>query len=172
MISGIHVEVFLAGMYALFLVGVSFLLELLARHTHRRSERYRKSGFVYFQKLDQWECPMGRQLVRVETDFQRRVAYYRAPAHACNACSLKKNCTDSDDGRLLESRLDSWLESELCRFHRGISLSLLLLATVLLAAESFRHTEPRDVLFLSCLLVPIGMVETKLFASFLSRQRS
>lgn len=170
MISGVHVEVLFVASYAIFLVGIAFVLEVLARHSRRRSERYRNSGFVYFQKTDHWECPAGRQLTHVETDHQCRIAYYRAPSHACNACSLKTNCTDSDDGRLLESRLDSWLESELRRFHRGISLALLLLATVLLLAESLRCSKPREVLIVGTLLIPVGMIETKLIASFLTRQ--
>jgi len=172
MISGVHFEVVLAASYAIFLVGVAFVLELLARHSHKRSARYRNSGFVYFQKLDLWECPAGRQLLRTETDYLHRVVHYRAPADDCNACSLKNNCTDSDDGRLLESRLDSWLESELRRFHRGISLTLLLLATIILIAEAARHPAPRELLIVSCLLVPVAIAETKLFVSFLTRQES
>ena len=34
MIHGIHIEVLLAGGYALLLVGVSVILELVARHAH------------------------------------------------------------------------------------------------------------------------------------------
>jgi hypothetical protein len=170
MIAGVHNEVLLAVGYATFLVGVAFALEVLARHSHKRSELYRNAGFVYRQKLDLWECPMRRQLLRAETDYQRRIVHYRAPAEACNACSLKNNCTDSNDGRRLEARLDSWLESELRRFHRGISLALLLLATVILLAEAVRHTEPRELTLVGCLLVPVGIVETKLFSSFLARQ--
>jgi hypothetical protein len=170
MISGIHIEVLLAAGYAVFLVGVAFLLEILARHSHKRSEHYRNSGFVYRQKMDLWECPAGRQLTRTEVDYERRIVRYRAPADACNACSLKNNCTDSNDGRVLESRLDSWIESELRRFHRGISLTLLLLATVILLAEMVRHVEPRELALVVWLLVPVGIAEMKLFASFLTRQ--
>jgi len=115
MIAGVHNEVLLAFGYAAFLAGVGFALELLARHSHKRSELYRNAGFVYRQKLDLWECPVGRQLLRIETDYQRRIVHYRAPAEACNACSLKNNCTDSNDGRRLDTSLDSWLESELRR---------------------------------------------------------
>ena len=169
MISGVHIEVLLAVGYAIFLIGVAVVLEVLARHSHKRSDRYRNSGFVYFQKMDLWECPAGRQLIRTEIDYQRRIVHYRAPADACNACSLKNNCTDSDHGRLLESRLDSWVESELRRFHRGISLALLLLATVILVAASVRHAEQRELVIIGSFLVPIGITETKLFASFVTR---
>jgi hypothetical protein len=172
MISGVSVEVILAAGYTLVLVAVAFVLELLARHSHERSERYRNSGFVYFERMDVWECPAGRQLTRADVDYQRRVLHYRAPADACNACALKSHCTDSNDGRLLKTRMDSWVESELRRFHRGISLTLLLLATVILIAETVRHAEPRELFLLGCLLFPVGLTGAKLFASFLRRQGS
>lgn len=172
MISGVHIEVVLAATYAIFLAGVAFVLEHLARHSHKRSERYRNSGFVYFHEMDLWECPAGRQLLRIETDYQRRIVHYRAPAEACNACSLKNNCTDSNEGRVLNSHLDSWVESELRRFHRGISLVLLLLATIILVAEAVRHDAPRDLVIVGCLLIPVGVTGTKLFASFLTTQGS
>ena len=172
MISGVHIEVVLVATYAIFLVGVAFVLELLAQHSHKRSERYRNSGFVYFHEMDLWECPAGRQLLRTETDYQRRIVHYRAPADTCNACSLKNNCTDSNEGRLLNSHLDSWVESELRRFHRGISLVLLLLATIILVAEAVRHDAPRDLVIVGCLLLPVGLTGTKLFASFLTDQGS
>jgi hypothetical protein len=170
MIAGVHNEVLLAVAYAAFLAGVAFVLELVARHSHKRSELYRNAGFVYRQKMDLWECPVGRQLLRTETDYRRRIVHYRAPAETCNACSLKNNCTDSNDGRRLETRLDAWLESELRRFHRGISLALLLLATVMLLAEAVRHAEPRELALVGCLVVPVSIAETKLFSSFLVRQ--
>lgn len=172
MISGVHMEVVLAASYAIFLAGVAFVLEFLAEHSHKRSEGYRNSGFVYFQQMDLWECPAGRQLLRTETDHQRRIVHYRAPAVACNACSLKNNCTDSNEGRLLKRHLDSWVESELRRFHRGISLVLLLLAAIILVAEAVRHDAPGDLLVVGCLLLPVGLAGTKLFASFLTQQGS
>jgi hypothetical protein len=171
MISGVHVEVLLASGYAVFLVGLAFVLELLARHSHKRSEHYCNSGFVYLRKMDVWECPAGRQLTRADVDYDRRIVRYRAPADACNICSLKKNCTDSNEGRVLESHLDSWLESELRRFHRGISLTLLLLATIILVAEMVRHTALRELALIGCLLLPLAVVETKLFSLFLAHQR-
>jgi hypothetical protein len=72
----------------------------------------------------------------------------------------------------LKSHLDSWVESELRRFHRGISLALLLLATVILIAEAVRHAKPRELFLVGCLLVPVSLAETKLLASFLTRQGS
>ena len=170
MIWGLHLEVFLALAYALFLMGVAFLLERLARRSQKRAEGYRHSGFVYFRDLDYWECPAGHQLVQLHTDHQRRVTTYRAPASACNSCSLKLNCTDSNEGRLLERRLDCWLESELRQFHRAISCALLLLATVMLLAEIFRYPLLHDREALVGLLIPLGLAQVKLLPS-LGRRR-
>ncbi len=166
MIYGIHIEVVLASAYALLLVGVSLILEWLARHSHRRSEHYRNSGFVYRKKEDVWECPTGHHLTREQTDFERKIARYRAPAHKCNAYHCKKDCTDSDDGRLLESRMDSWLQSELRRFHQGVSLVLLLMASLILAAEMFRYHAVWEWVLLGALLLPVGLTGSRHFVSF------
>jgi len=165
MVGSLHLEVVLALIYSAFLMGVAFLLELLGRHSQRRSERYQNSGFIYFRDLDYWECPAGHQLVQLDTDHQRRVTRYQAPASACNSCSLKLNCTDSDSGRLLERRLDVWLESELRRFHRGISLTLLLLAATLLLVEAFRFAQPYDRWALVLLLVVVGFIKLNMVHS-------
>ncbi len=171
MISGIHTEVVLALGYAAFLGSAAFLLEFLARHSHKRSHNYANAGFVFFRERDVWECPAGKQLARADTDYRRNVVYYRAPADACNSCSLKHNCTDSDEGRLLEHRLDSWVESELRRFHRGISLVLLFLAVVILVVESFRFSAPGDRLALASLLVPATIAALKSGTSLRSGSR-
>ena len=166
MIGGVHVEVLLAAGYALLLVGVSAILEWLARHSHRRSEHYRHSGFLYKRREDVWECPTGHHLTREHTDFERHIARYRAPAHKCNACHCKGNCTDSDTGRVLESRQDSWVQSELRHFHRGVSLTLLLLAVLVLAVEILRNHGQREWIFLAVLLAGIGYSISKLWVSF------
>lgn len=171
MILGVHLEVFLAVVYALFLLAVALLLERLARRSQKRAEGYRNSGFIYFHELDYWECPAGQQLVQLNTDQQRRIAYYRAPADACNSCSLKLNCTDSDEGRLLERQLDTWVASELRRFHRGISLTLLLLAMFLLSAEIARFPQLRDREALVALLLPLGLAGWNLLPSLHRRNQ-
>jgi hypothetical protein len=45
-IFGVHLEVFLALSYAVFLVGAAFVLERLARRSQKRAEAYRNSGFI------------------------------------------------------------------------------------------------------------------------------
>jgi len=165
MIWRIHLEVFLALGYALFLMGVAFLLERLARRSQKRAEGYRNAGFIYFRDLDYWECPAGHQLVQLNTDHHRQITTYRAPASACNSCSLKLNCTDSEEGRVLERRWDTWIDSEIRRFHRGLSLALLLLATLILLAETYRYPHVRDREALVLFLMPLGYVQLQLLPS-------
>jgi hypothetical protein len=165
MIPGIHPEVLFAVGYALFLGAVAALLESLARHSHRRSQSYANAGFVFFQDRDLWECPAGRQLTRADVDYSHNIVYYRAPASACNTCVLKSNCTDSEEGRLLTHRPDSWLESELRRFHRGISLALLVLAVLILVVEAVRFSGPRNLLALGIVLIPSSVAASRLCAA-------
>jgi hypothetical protein len=168
MLSGIDIEVLLAGAYAIFLIIVAFSLELVARHTHRQAERSRLVGFKYDPQRDIWECPTGQKLTRIAFDHDRKLSRYRAPAAVCNACSLKQLCTGSDRGREIEHSPVSWLQSELARFHRGISLSLAMLAELLLIAEMIRHQRATEWLFLASILLPLTFFGTQLASAFFS----
>lgn len=172
MISGMHIEVLLAAAYAVFLAAVSLVLEVLARRSHKRSQHYRTFGFTYQEKMDQWECPAGNLLVRKDVDLERRVIRYGAQPHACNTCHLKERCTDSNQGRILETRTDSWVESELRRFHRGISLALLLLAAMILTIESARHNQTLELVVLGIPLAPITLLGLKLFVGFMAPRQN
>jgi hypothetical protein len=165
-----HPDVLMVSAYALLLVGVAIVLELVARQSHRLSEQFHVAGFTYHPRIDAWKCPTGQHLERKESDYGRRVVLYQAPAHLCNACHCKSACTDSDAGRQIEHRLDSWLRSELRRFHRGLSLVLLFLAVLLLAAETGRQDTSRDWLLLAVLLSLILAFGMRLLASFVARE--
>ncbi|HKV43971.1 MAG TPA: transposase [bacterium] len=169
MVSGVHIESLAVAGYAALLVLIAESLELVARFALRRADQYHTAGFTYHRGLDVWECPQGERLRRQATDHTWRVVRYRAPAHACNRCSVKPLCTDSDSGRELEHRPESWLESEIGRFHRGISLSLLFLAWLILALEMARHGQPQDLLLLGGLLVPITLLGMRQVSAFWSR---
>lgn len=158
MLRTIPIEVVLATGYALFLIAAAFALERMARHSHRRSKLYELAGFRFHRDFDRWECPAGQQLHRSEVDNERRVIRYKAPAHACNACRIKSQCTDSHTGREIEREIDSWLKSEIGRFHRGISLALLLLAASLLAIEAARYRQPQAELILGLPFVLVGLL--------------
>lgn len=150
-------ETVLALGYSGFLVAISGIFELLARHIHQRSERSTTAGFTYRRELDAWECPDGKTLQREFTDPQFKIIRYRAPAHHCNSCVFKFRCTDSTSGRVIEHRLESWMESGLYRFHRVLSVALLLLAGLILGIELLRAQELRSgaVIFTALIFVAI-----------------
>jgi hypothetical protein len=169
MTYGFHTDVLFGAIYAIFLVTLAVVLERVALGTHRISKQMEVTGFKYHTSHDRWECPTGRYLEHDQTDYHFRIVTYRAPAQVCNACNCRNNCTDSEDGRRIERRLDSWLQSELRRFHRGMSLVLLLLAGLILAAEMSSQDTYRDWLVILGLLLPIASCGTRLLTVFLAR---
>jgi len=162
----IHVEVFLATGYAAFLIGVSLGLDLLARHSHVRSERYRTAGFSYHHAHDAWICPEDQLLLRSEVDHDRRLVRYRGRPQICNHCPAKSDCTDSDDGREVVRAIDPWPHSEAGRFHRGISLAIVLIAALILTVELFRHHAPAELAILVAALVVVATVTWHLHRAF------
>ncbi len=159
-------EAILATAYAAFLAAAALGLDFAARHSHRRSGRYRTAGFRYRPELDGWECPEGEFLRRVHLDQSARVVRYRARAAVCNACPAKGSCTDSDEGREVVSPLDPWPHSEAGRFHRGLSVSMLVLAALVLAAATARNATPASVVVLLPSLLIVVLLAVRMLASF------
>jgi hypothetical protein len=162
----IHPEVLLAVGYAIFLLGVALGLDLLARHSHARSERYRTAGFTYHPSHDAWICPENQLLVRSEVDHERRLVRYRGRPQICNYCPTKAECTDSDEGREVVRAMDPWPHSEAGRFHRGISLAVALIAGLILAAESTRNHAPLELAVLGAVLAAVMLIAWHLHAAF------
>jgi hypothetical protein len=153
--QGVDVQIQLAAGYAIFLAFVAAILELAARHSHQRTRKIPIVGFSYHPELDIWKCPNGKHLYRTELRLESSVVRYRAQAHHCNDCPIKYRCTDSDEGRVIEVQPDSWLQSELRKFHRGLSLTLLVLADLILVLAMLRHNNAREqmILILSVLCI-------------------
>ena len=89
MIGGFHIEVLYTAGYAVLLVGIAFVLELLARRSHEMAEQIHVAGFSYHRELDVWKCPTGQHLGRSASDERRRIVVYQAPGHVCNVCHCK-----------------------------------------------------------------------------------
>jgi hypothetical protein len=134
-----HLESWLATGYVLLLLIIAAGLEWMGRHSHRRASQYHTGGFRFHKAADHWECPHGARLERAEIDNELRVIRYRAPARTCNGCPIKSLCTDSDTGRELSVSMDPWLSSAIGRFHRGMSLALLVLASLIMTIELLRQ---------------------------------
>jgi hypothetical protein len=168
-IAGIDAGAAMGAAYAIFLGLTALALELLARQSHRRAEQFHLFGFRYDAGLDAWHCPTGKRLERTEMRRDQRSIVYRAPAHHCNCCHRKAECTDSDAGRTIEHRLDSWLDSEVRRFHVGISLALLLLAALIVGIEFVMYRQMDDRAVLSVALIAVAIPGVRLGLPFFSR---
>ena len=151
-------ETLLAGAYSIALLVCAGALEWLSAHTHRRSLRYRTAGFEYQADHDVWVCPEGEDLRLHELDHERRLARYRARAHACNRCPLKERCTDSDEGREIVRPLDPWPHSEAGRFHRAIAVMLVVLAGLVAAVAMARNHGAAELGLLAGLLATCALV--------------
>jgi len=158
MLADFHLETLLATGYALLLLVIAAGLEMMGRHSHRRAGEYHHRGFRFHKHADHWECPHGARLERAEIDNELRVIRYRAPAHICNGCPIKAQCTDSDSGRELSVSLDPWLSSAIGRFHRGLSLTLLILAVLIMAIELVRHRSGPERWLLSAAVVALSLL--------------
>jgi Transposase DDE domain len=170
MIGPVHIEVALAAGYSGFLVIVAAGLEWFGRHSHRRSEQFRTAGFKYHGHLDVWECPCGHHLRPHYRDPVREVVRYRAPAHTCNACARKNECTDSNHGREIIHSSESWIETEAGKFHRVLSLTLLLLAALIMIAEMLRHPTFPEVLLPGSVLALVLTKGLSLARELLAKQ--
>src|SRR5581483_8858855 len=90
----------------------------------------------------------------------------RAHPSACNTCPLKSQCTDSDDGRELIHVQATWPHTEVARFHRGISLLLLLVALVVMAVVGVRHATEADLGVLIGPLALVGVTARRFWPAF------
>jgi len=151
-------EAVIAAGYAGTLLAFAITIDWLSAHTHRRSLRYRTAGFEYRQHEDAWVCPEGEHLWPHEVDHKRRIVRYRAKAHICNACPLKEHCTDSDEGREVVRPIDPWPHSEAGRFHRVISLTLVVLAALIATVGLARNHALADSATLSVLVVASALL--------------
>jgi hypothetical protein len=166
--SGISIEVAGACAYAIVLFGAALGLDWMAKHSNRRSGRYRTAGFEFKPEHDLWICPEGEELKRHSHDAHQRLVRYRASPQTCNACPAKDGCTDSNEGRELVQPLDSWPHSEAGKFHRGISVVLLALGVLVIAIAAVRNHEPAELLALGLALIPIAIALPRMLSSVLA----
>src|SRR5262249_40367938 len=61
-------------------------------------------------------------------DDRNKLAIYKAPAASCNACVLKAFCTPHDEGRRVYRSLATFHETDVGRFHRRLSLTVVAVA--------------------------------------------
>ncbi len=146
-------EVTLFCGYATALLLFACALDRLAQHSHARADRYRTAGFRYHPDHDAWVCPQDQMLWPTLYDEQKQLIRYRAKPSICNACPVKNDCTTSPRGREITRQTQPWPHSEAARFHRGLVLALIAIATSLLIATLARHHQPSE---LAIIAGPLG----------------
>ena len=114
--------------YLVVLWAGGWVLEFLARAHYHRAERHAHPGFSYDAELDRYECPQGELLTLDTLDDRNKLAIYKAPAASCNECVLKAFCTPYDEGRRVYRSLAAYHETDIGRFHRRLSLTIVAVA--------------------------------------------
>ena len=147
-----RIEFYVAIGYALSLALIALALEASARFAQRGSMSFSTAGFVYHRERDIWLCPRDQHLFPIFSEQKQTV--YRAPATACNSCPSKAACTDSNQGREIKRTEEVGLKSEMRRFHRAMSVTLLTLASILTLVDfAFAGTFWQRVALATILLV-------------------
>jgi hypothetical protein len=136
--ASVSLECVLMLGYALALALIALLLEWTGRHAHRRSLGVSTVDFTYDPAQDVWKRPQDQHLFPTFSDSTKGITIYRAPAHACNSCISKAACTDSSRGREIERSTLGDVEHGMNKFHRALSLTLLVLASLIIVVELFR----------------------------------
>jgi hypothetical protein len=163
--ASVPLEFILMLGYAVSLAFMALFLEWAARYAHRRSLGASTAGFTYHPDRDIWKCPEDQHLFPIFSDSTKGVVIYRAPAAACNSCRSKAACTDSDHGRQIEQRSLHGIEYGMQRFHRAISLTLLVLASLILTIELFRASGIYPRIVLTSVLVLFSLIVQHLCTS-------
>jgi hypothetical protein len=150
--TSFSLETVLMLAYAVLLGLVALVLEVAARHAHRRSLETPNIGFTYHAERDVFRCPENQHLFPVFSHPAGPSTVYRAPASTCNACRSKHACTDSNEGREVHRHHPNLMQAGMQRFHRAFSITLLVLACLLLLVELFRAPGVRDKLLVAAVL--------------------
>jgi transposase len=83
-----------------------------------------KTGYLgsnhvtYDPQRDVYICPQGQPLRRRTNEYTSRKVEYRARAEDCNACSLKAQCTPSNQGRIVHRQFDEEYLDRVRAYHK------------------------------------------------------
>lgn len=126
-----ELESWLIVVYVTVVLAAARLFEVLARGHFERAHRHAEQGFEYVADEDHYRCPEGERLSLHVRDEPKRLAIYRAPAWRCNGCALKESCTPHEEGRHVYRSLAAWIETDVGRFHRRLSLLMFAVGAML-----------------------------------------
>jgi transposase len=74
--------------------------------------------FTYDAQRDVYTCPQGQLLHFRTNEYTSRKVEYRAKAEDCNRCSLKEQCTPSNNGRVVHRNFDEDYLDRVRAYHK------------------------------------------------------
>jgi hypothetical protein len=134
-------EVWLMLAYVMIVFVGARIIEALARAHLDRATRPADEGFEYRADEDRYDCPGGERLALHSLDASRQLAVYQALPHQCENCPLKAACAPHGYGRRIYRSLATWAESDVGRFHAGISLLMFAAGGVLTAVGFWKWSD-------------------------------
>jgi len=134
----VDVELWLILAYVFGVLIGARLIEALAKAHFARARRHAEHGFEYVEPRDHYRCLGGATLTLDSIHDAERMAIYRAPVEHCGGCQLKPQCAPREASRRVYRSLATWAESDVGRFHQGLSILMFVVAFVLSVAGLWR----------------------------------
>jgi len=149
----VDVELWLILAYVAGVLIGARILEALAKAHYSRSQRYAEHGFEYMPPRDEYHCLGGATLTLDTIHENERVAIYRAPVEHCGGCRLKPQCVPLEGSRRIYRSLATWAETDVGRFHQGVSVLLFAAGGVLSLAGIWQWRGQPGIGYLALALV-------------------
>ena len=115
-------NVWLVAVYALIMLAVAWVVDVLGSRSARHSMSWRHADFVYHDDVDGWRCHEDQWLWPTAFDPDKRVIRYEGAHAICGRCPSKDSCSPTPGPREITRPVDPWPYSDAGRFHRGVGL--------------------------------------------------
>lgn len=156
------VTVLLVSGYAFVLLLVAWGFDRMGQRSAEKAAQWRTGNFIYHSDQDAWKCHQDEWLYPASFDPDKRVIRYAGQHAICGRCPIKDECSPSPGPRELTRAIDPWPHSESGRFHRGISLCIVVIGVFLPAAMLLGAHDAADVVILVSTVVVALVVATAL----------
>lgn len=149
------VNVWLVAAYALALLGVAWVVDVLGSRSARRSLDWRHADFVYHDGVDGWKCHEDQWLWPTAFDPDKRVIRYEGAHAICGRCPSKDVCSPTPGPREITRPVDPWPYSEAGRFHRGVALAVACVGVFVPLLMSLVFHDAADLIVLGTTLAVV-----------------
>ncbi len=90
---------------------------LAMRSYEDRTPFYSASRFQYDAERDEYRCPQGHTLTFARVKWTEDAVVYRADPTICEGCPVRRECTDSKNGRIIQRSLYADYLERVRRYH-------------------------------------------------------